>query len=88
MDATISTATVKFRMDVNFGDPITPAPGWLTLPPLRPAMEGVRVLAWMRLPQQRGDSKSNSHGDNLSRTWAPGRAQRRSDVSGQGSLRA
>jgi hypothetical protein len=27
MDATISTATVKFRMDVNFGDPITPAPG-------------------------------------------------------------
>ena len=26
MDAAISTATVKFRMDVNFGDPITPRP--------------------------------------------------------------
>jgi len=43
----------------------------------------------MRLPQQRGDSSRDSNGDNLSRTWAPGRAQRRSsDVSGQGSLPA
>jgi hypothetical protein len=46
MDTTISTATVKFRMDVNFGDPITPAPGLVTLPPLRPAMEPVRVLGY------------------------------------------
>jgi hypothetical protein len=44
MDATISTAMVKFRMDVNFGDPITPAPGWVTVPPLRPDMKPVRVL--------------------------------------------
>lgn len=42
MDTAISTATVKFRMDVNFGDPITPAPGWVTLPPLRAGMEPVR----------------------------------------------
>ncbi len=46
MDAKISTATVKFRMDVNFGDPITPAPVWVTLPPLRPAMEPIRVLGY------------------------------------------
>lgn len=46
IDATISTATVRFRMDVNFGDPITPAPGWVTLPPLRSAMEAVRVLGY------------------------------------------
>lgn len=38
MDAAISTATVKFRKDVNFGDPITPAPGWVMVPPLRPDM--------------------------------------------------
>jgi len=46
MDAAISTATVKFRMDVDFGDPITPAPGWVTLPPLRAGMEPVRVLGY------------------------------------------
>ena len=46
MDATISTATVKFRMDVNFGDPITPAPDWVALPPLRPGMGPVRVLGY------------------------------------------
>ena len=46
MDTAISTATVKFRMDVNFGDPITPAPGWVTLPPLRAGMEPVRVLGY------------------------------------------
>lgn len=46
MDAKISTATVKFRMDVNFGDPITPAPVWVTLPPLRPVMQPIRVLRY------------------------------------------
>lgn len=46
IDAAISTATVKFRMDVNFGDPITPAPGWVSLPPLRAGMEPVRVLGY------------------------------------------
>jgi hypothetical protein len=29
----------------------------------------------MRLPQQRGDSNRDSNGDNLRRTWAPGRAR-------------
>lgn len=46
MDTAISTATVKFRIDVNFGDPITPAPSWLTLPPRRAGMEPVRVLRY------------------------------------------
>jgi hypothetical protein len=46
MDTAISTATVKFRIDVNFGDPITPAPSWVTLPPLRAGMEAVRVLGY------------------------------------------
>ena len=46
MDTTISTATVKFRIDVNFGDPITPAPGWVALPPLRAGMEPVHVLGY------------------------------------------
>jgi hypothetical protein len=44
MDTAISTATVKFRIDINFGDPITPAPGWVALPSLRAGMEPIRVL--------------------------------------------
>jgi len=46
MDSTIATATVKFRLDVNFGDPVTPAPGLVTLQSLRPGMEPVRVLGY------------------------------------------
>jgi hypothetical protein len=46
MDAAISTAAVRFRIDVNFGDPVTPGPGWVVLPPLRPTMEPVRVLGY------------------------------------------
>jgi hypothetical protein len=46
MDSTIATATVKFRLDVNFGDPVTPAPDLVTLPSLRPGMEPVRVLGY------------------------------------------
>ena len=46
MKATISIATVKFRVEVNFGDPITPAPGWVTLPTRRQAVEAVRVLGY------------------------------------------
>ncbi len=38
MDCAIATATVKFRMDVNFGDPITPQPGLVEFPSLRPAL--------------------------------------------------
>ena len=46
MDSAIATAVVKFRLDVNFGDPITPLPSRVTLPALRPGMEPVRVLGY------------------------------------------
>lgn len=46
MDSSIATATVKFRLDLNFGDPVTPAPGRVTIPSLRPGMEPVRVLGY------------------------------------------
>jgi Nucleotidyl transferase AbiEii toxin, Type IV TA system len=46
MDCQIATATVKFRLDVNFGDPVTPAPTIVTMPPLRPVLEPVRVLGY------------------------------------------
>jgi hypothetical protein len=46
MDCQIAAATVKFRLDVNFGDPITPEPSIVTLPPLRPVLEPVRVLGY------------------------------------------
>jgi len=36
MDCAIATAIVKLRLDVNFGDPITPAPQPIELPALRP----------------------------------------------------
>jgi hypothetical protein len=38
IDSTIATATVKFRLDVNFGDPVTPAPGLVTLQSVRPGV--------------------------------------------------
>lgn len=46
MDARIATATVKFRIDVNFGDPITPAPQRITLPTLRPDTAPIRILGY------------------------------------------
>jgi hypothetical protein len=46
MDSAIATAAVKFRLDVNFGDPITPAPMWVAVPSLRPGLEPVRVLGY------------------------------------------
>ena len=46
MDCEIATAAVKFRLDVNFGDPITPAPNIVTMPPLRSVLEPVRVLGY------------------------------------------
>ena len=36
VDAQIGTARVKLRLDVNFGDPVTPAPHVVELPALRP----------------------------------------------------
>lgn len=46
MDASIASATVKFRLDVNFGDPITPAPRLINLPALRPGALPIRVLGY------------------------------------------
>ena len=46
MDCGIATAAVKFRLDVNFGDPITPPPRTIKLPALRAGMEPVRVLGY------------------------------------------
>jgi Nucleotidyl transferase AbiEii toxin, Type IV TA system len=46
MDCAIATAVVKFRLDVNFGDPVTPAPRHLSLPSLQPGMPPVRVLGY------------------------------------------
>ena len=46
MDARIATAAVKFRLDVNFGDPITPAPRQLDLPSIRPGAAPVPVLGY------------------------------------------
>jgi hypothetical protein len=46
MGSTIASAAVKFRLDVNFGDPITPAPTWVTVPSLRPRVPPARVLGY------------------------------------------
>jgi len=46
MDCAIATAIVKFRIDVNFGDPITPGPQLVELPSLRPGIGPVRVLGY------------------------------------------
>jgi Nucleotidyl transferase AbiEii toxin, Type IV TA system len=46
MDARIATASVKLRLDVSFGDPVTPAPRQVALPALRPGMADVTVLGY------------------------------------------
>lgn len=46
MDCELSTAKVKLRLDVNFGDPVTPAPQLLELPSQRPGMPGVPVFGY------------------------------------------
>ncbi|TDC52723.1 nucleotidyl transferase AbiEii/AbiGii toxin family protein [Jiangella ureilytica] len=46
MEARLAKAAVKFRLDVNFGDPISPAPRFVELPPLRPDTKHVRVLGY------------------------------------------
>lgn len=46
MDCELSTAKVKLWLDVNFGDPITPAPRVLELPSQRPGVPGVPVLGY------------------------------------------
>jgi len=46
MDCAIATAIVKLRLDVNFGDPITPAPQPIELPALRPGEPPIRILGY------------------------------------------
>lgn len=46
MDCALATAAVKFQLDVNFGDPVTPEPQHISLPALRPEMDPVRVLGY------------------------------------------
>ena len=46
MTAQLSTAKVKLQLDINFGDPVTPAPQLVELPALRPGGESVRVLGY------------------------------------------
>jgi hypothetical protein len=44
--ARIATAQVKLRLDVNFGDPVTPSPQLIALPALRPGADSIRVLGY------------------------------------------
>ncbi len=46
MDARIATAVVKLRLDVNFGDPVTPEPERVVLPGLRPDSPPIHVLGY------------------------------------------
>jgi Nucleotidyl transferase AbiEii toxin, Type IV TA system len=46
MDTRLSTAQVRFRIDVNFGDPVTPAPLPVILTSLRPTLPDIRVLGY------------------------------------------
>jgi hypothetical protein len=46
MDCELSTAKVKLWLDVNFGDPVTPAPRVLELPSQRPGVPSVPVLGY------------------------------------------
>lgn len=46
MTAQLATAQVKLRLDLNFGDPVTPAPRVVELPALRPDAAPVRVLGY------------------------------------------
>lgn len=46
MDARLATAQMKLQLDVNFGDPVIPAPREIDLPPLRPGFPPVRLLGY------------------------------------------
>jgi Nucleotidyl transferase AbiEii toxin, Type IV TA system len=46
MDAGVGGALVKLRLDVNVGDPVTPAPARLAYPTLRPGFPDLRVLGY------------------------------------------
>lgn len=46
MTTRLATAQVKLRLDINFGDPVTPAPRAVELPSLRPDLPPIRILGY------------------------------------------
>lgn len=46
MDCSVASAEVKLRLDVNFGDPVTPAPRRIALPALRPGSDPIVILGY------------------------------------------
>jgi len=46
MVARIATAQVKLQLDINFGDPVTPAPRPVEIPSLREGLEPVRITGY------------------------------------------
>ncbi len=46
MTAQLATAQVTLRLDINFGDPVTPAPRTVELPSLRPDAPPIRILGY------------------------------------------
>lgn len=46
MDCDVATARVKLKLDINIGDPITPAPAFVELPSQLPGMPAVRILGY------------------------------------------
>jgi hypothetical protein len=46
MAATIAEAAVKLQLDINFGDPVTPAPATITYPGLRDGLPRVQILGY------------------------------------------
>jgi Nucleotidyl transferase AbiEii toxin, Type IV TA system len=46
MQAQLSTAEIKLALDVNFGDPVTPAPSWIDYPSVLSTAPAVRVLGY------------------------------------------
>ncbi|MGH3860760.1 MAG: nucleotidyl transferase AbiEii/AbiGii toxin family protein, partial [Actinokineospora sp.] len=46
MNCSVSTAAVKLRLDINVGDPVTPAPQLIELPSQRPDIPAVSLLGY------------------------------------------
>jgi hypothetical protein len=46
MEAHVSSAAAKLALDINFGDPITPAPELIDYPALLDGMTPVRILGY------------------------------------------
>jgi hypothetical protein len=46
MNATVAAADVKLQLDINFGDPVTPAPSTIDYPSLRDDFAPVQILGY------------------------------------------